>query len=145
MAASMTREGAIRVACATDSGQVIDGHFGACKAFVIWDVGRTAIDFVEARSTLPADEADDRNAARAGLMNDCQVGCFLSIGGPAAAKVVRAGVHPLKVAPGTTMEAMLARLQEALASPPPWLAKVMGVPAASLAQYRDLVEAEDES
>ncbi|HTY04578.1 MAG TPA: NifB/NifX family molybdenum-iron cluster-binding protein [Rhodocyclaceae bacterium] len=133
--------GSIRVACATDSGQLIDGHFGACKAFVIWDVGRQDVEFVEARSTLPADEADDRNAARAALLGDCQVACFLSIGGPAAAKVVRAGVHPLKVAPGTTMDAMVARLQEALASPPPWLAKVMGVEAASLAQYRESVDA----
>jgi hypothetical protein len=39
---------------------------------------------------------------------------------------------------------MLAKLQQALKSPPPWLAKVMGVEASSLAAYRELVEAVDE-
>ncbi len=137
----MTRP--IRVACATDTGSLIDGHFGACKVFAIWDVGRDAVAFVEARSTQGVDEAEDRNAARAALIGDCQIACFQSIGGPAAAKVVRAGVHPLKVAPNTTMDAMLERLQRAIDSPPPWLAKVMGVEAASLAPWRELAETED--
>jgi nitrogen fixation protein NifX len=134
-------ERAIRVACATDSGTLIDGHFGACKAFVIYAVGPEAIEFVTARSTLAADEAEDRNQARAALIGDCQIACFASIGGPAAAKVVRAGAHPLKVAPDTSIDAMLARLQEALKNPPPWLAKVLGVEAAALAPYRELAEA----
>jgi hypothetical protein len=38
---------------------------------------------------------------------------------------------------------MLAKLQQALKSPPPWLAKVMGVEAASLATFREMAEAED--
>jgi hypothetical protein len=39
---------------------------------------------------------------------------------------------------------MLAKLQLALTNPPPWLAKVMGVEAASLAAYRELAEVEEE-
>ncbi|MCX7896496.1 MAG: NifB/NifX family molybdenum-iron cluster-binding protein [Rhodocyclaceae bacterium] len=126
----------IRVACATDSGRYIDGHFGACRAFVVWDVSPERIEFIAARSAAPADEAEDRNAARAALIDDCQIACFQSIGGPAAAKVVRAGVHPLKVPLATEMEAWLAELQKALLHPPPWLAKAMGVEAASLAPFR---------
>ncbi|MEW6163835.1 MAG: NifB/NifX family molybdenum-iron cluster-binding protein [Pseudomonadota bacterium] len=137
-------DSAIRVACATDSGKLVDGHFGSCKAFAVWDIGRESVAFVEARSTLAADEAEDRNKARAALIGDCQIACFQSIGGPAAAKVVRAGAHPLKVAPDTSMDAMLDRLQQALGSPPPWLAKVMGVEAASLAPFRELAEAGEE-
>ena len=134
---------AIRVACATDSGKLVDGHFGACKAFVIYAVRPDSVEFIDARSTLSADEAEDKNKARAELIGDCQIACFQSIGGPAAAKVVRAGAHPLKVAPDTTIDAMLERLQQALKSPPPWLAKVLGVEAAALAPYRELVEAEE--
>ena len=134
---------AIRVACATDSGKLIDGHFGACKAFVVYAVRPDSVEFIDARSTLAADEAEDKNKARADLIADCQIACFQTIGGPAAAKVVRAGAHPLKVAPDTTIDAMLARLQEALKSPPPWLAKVLGVEAAALNPYRDLVDAEE--
>ena len=132
--------GSIRVACATDSGELIDGHFGSCRAFVLYDVSPGAVEFVNAVSTAAADEAEDRNMARAALIGDCQIACFQSIGGPAAAKVVRAGAHPLKVAPNTRIDDMMAKLQQALESPPPWLAKVMGVEAASLASYRELAE-----
>lgn len=130
----MTRP--IRIACATDSGHLIDGHFGACRAFVVWDIDPETIAFVEARSTLEADESEDRNRARAELIQDCQILCVQAIGGPAAAKVVRVGAHPLKVPADTSMEGMLERLQQALRNPPPWLARVMGVEAPALAPYR---------
>ncbi|MDR2032881.1 MAG: dinitrogenase iron-molybdenum cofactor biosynthesis protein, partial [Azoarcus sp.] len=84
---------------------------------------------------LDADEAEDKNAARAAIIADCQIVYLQSIGGPAAAKVVRAGVHPVKQARGGPARESLTRLQDSLASPPPWLARVMGVPAASLQKY----------
>lgn len=136
--------GTIRVACATDSGPLIDGHFGSCRAFLIYQVSQDAVEFLNALSTATADEAEDRNKARAALIGDCQIACFQSIGGPAAAKVVRAGTHPLKVAPNTRVDDMLARLQQALTNPPPWLAKAMGVEAGSLAVYRELAEVGEE-
>ncbi len=136
--------GTIRVACATDSGELIDGHFGSCRAFLVYQVSPSAVEFVNALSTATADEAEDRNKARAALISGCQIACFQSIGGPAVAKVVRVGAHPIKVAPNTRVDDMLARLQQALKSPPPWLAKVMSVEAASLAGFRELAEAVEE-
>ncbi|MNE73320.1 hypothetical protein D3C80_1693240 [compost metagenome] len=51
----------------------------------------------------------------------------VSIGGPAAAKVVKAGIHPLKKPQGDQAEVVLAELQRVMAgSPPPWLAKLLG-------------------
>lgn len=135
----------IRVACASNNGETLDGHFGSCERFLIYQVSAGEIRLVEVRPTLEADHAEDRNAARAVLIGDCQVGYFQSIGGPAAAKVVRAGVHPVKVAKAAEAREILVELQKAIASPPPWLAKVMGVEAASLAQYRELAGADEES
>ncbi|MDR2092197.1 MAG: dinitrogenase iron-molybdenum cofactor biosynthesis protein, partial [Azoarcus sp.] len=93
---------------------------------------------------LDADEAEDKNAARAAIIADCQIVYLQSIGGPAAAKVVRAGVHPVKQARGGPARESLARLQDSLASPPPWLARVMGVPAASLVRYAQELAAQAE-
>ena len=87
------------------------------------------------RTTVEADTAEDRNAARSALINDCQVVYVQSIGGPAAAKVVRAGVYPIKKPAGGPARGVLVELQRRLASPPPWLARIMGVPAASLARF----------
>jgi nitrogen fixation protein NifX len=135
----------VRVACASNNDELLDGHFGSAERFLIYQVSRTEIRLVKVRPALEADHAEDRNAARAALIGDCQVGYFQSIGGPAAAKVVRAGVHPVKIAKSAPARETLARLQSALASPPPWLAKAMGVEASSLAPFRELVEAGDES
>jgi nitrogen fixation protein NifX len=127
--------GSIRVACASNTGEVLDGHFGSCERFLIYQLTPGESRLIAIRSTLEADYAEDRNAARASLIADCNVLCIQSIGGPAAAKVVRAGGHPVKVPHPEAARAVIGRLQTALHHPPPWLAKVMGVKAASLEKF----------
>ncbi|MEI6415764.1 MAG: NifB/NifX family molybdenum-iron cluster-binding protein [Pseudomonadota bacterium] len=134
--------GSVRVAMASNSGENLDGHFGTCERFLIYQVSPTALRLLALRPTLEADAAKDRNAARAELIQDCQLVYVQSIGGPAAAKVVRAGVHPIKLPAGGAARETLTRLQASLRYPPPWLARVMGVEAASLAPFRELAEAE---
>jgi nitrogen fixation protein NifX len=135
--------GSLRVAVAANRGENLDGHFGSCDRFLIYQVGRDEIRLIGVRSTAEADVAEDKNAARSALIGDCQIVYVQSIGGPAAAKVVRAGVHPVKKPAGGPARAALAELQERLASPPPWLARIMGVPAASLAPFEDGLEEEE--
>lgn len=132
--------GSIRVACASHSGEMIDGHFGSCDRFLIYQVAPGGLRLIAARPTLEADHEDDRNAARARLIADCQVVYVQSIGGPAAAKVVRVGAHPVKVAAASAARELLAQLQRTLTAPPPWLAKAMGVPAQSLARFAEALE-----
>ena len=126
--------GSIRVACASNREDLLDGHFGSCERFLVYQVSPTEVRLIGVRPTLEADHAEDRNVARAALIDDCQIVYVQSIGGPATAKVVRAGVHPVKVAGGTAL-ATLAQLQQALQHPPPWLARIMGVEATSLARF----------
>jgi nitrogen fixation protein NifX len=133
--------GSIRVACASNNEELLDGHFGSCERFLIYQVSPAEARLIAVRPTLEADHAEDRNVARAALINDCQVVYVQSIGGPATAKVVRAGVHPVKVGAGGTAHDTLVQLQQALKSPPPWLARVMGVEAGSLAKFAADMEA----
>lgn len=118
----------IRVACASNNGEQLDGHFGSCARFLIYQVSSEEIRLVDIRATTGDKEAEDKNAFRSELIQDCDVLYVGSIGGPAAAKVVKMGVHPIKVPQGGPTEAMLTQLKTVLSgSPPPWLAKVMGV------------------
>ncbi|ALG66998.1 dinitrogenase iron-molybdenum cofactor biosynthesis protein [Beggiatoa leptomitoformis] len=118
----------IRVACASNTGETLDGHFGSCNRFLIYQVSKDEIRLVDLRSTTPTEEVDDKNAFRAELISDCHVMYVASIGGPAAAKVVKAGIHPIKAPEGGDILTALHELKVVLASaPPPWLAKVMGV------------------
>lgn len=117
----------IRVACASNEGELLNGHFGSCRYFLVYQVSADEIRLVDVREAREPDDADDRNAWRAGLIADVQVLFVASIGGPAAAKVVRAGVHPIKYPLGGDARAKIAELQSKIGSaPPPWLAKAMG-------------------
>jgi Dinitrogenase iron-molybdenum cofactor. len=67
---------------------------------------------------------------RAELIQDCQVIYIAAVGGPAAAKIVKLGIHPVKLAAIVPIADIVAQLQSVIAdAPPPWLAKVMGIEA----------------
>jgi len=122
--------GSIRVAVASSGEQNIDGHFGSCPRYLVYQVSPEEVRLIDVRATDGADEADDKNAFRASLIGDCHVAYMQSVGGPAAAKVVRAGIHPIKLPEGGHAPEVLAQLQTVMAgTPPPWLAKIIGVPA----------------
>ena len=117
----------IRVACASNKGEELDGHFGSCARFLIYQLSATEMRLIDVRSANGPEARDDKNAYRAGLIDDCQVLFVASIGGPAAAKVVKAGVHPIKYPAGGSARERMQALQKVIVdSPPPWLAKVMG-------------------
>jgi len=120
----------IRVACASNSSTQLNGHFGSCARFLIYQVSKDESRLVAIRSTQGDKEADDKNAFRAEIINDCHVLYVMSIGGPAAAKVVKNGLHPIKQPQGGDVNDVIDNLKQVLgSSPPPWLAKVMGVGA----------------
>lgn len=119
--------GSIRVAMASNGGEDFDGHFGSCSRFLVYQMSAGEIRLIAVRSTADDVEAEDKNKYRADLIRDCQVLYIVSIGGPAAAKVVRADIHPIKQPNGGKARDVLAELQDVIAnSPPPWLAKAMG-------------------
>lgn len=132
--------GSIRVACASNKDELLDGHFGSCERFLVYQVSPGEARLIAIRPTEEADQAEDKNASRAALIGDCQVVYVQSIGGPATAKVVRAGIHPVKVTASGKAGDTLVQLQQALQSPPPWLARIMGVEAGSLSRFAASVE-----
>lgn len=140
--------GSIRVACASNSGELLDGHFGSCSRFLIYQVSPDAVRLIDRRDagageeTATDDPDVDKNALRAAVIADCQILYVVSIGGPPVAKVVRAGVHPIKRPGGGDARAIVSELMPVLAgSPPPWLAKILGTPAEARARFA--IEAEE--
>lgn len=118
--------GSIRVACASNGGETLDGHFGSARRFLVYQISASEVRLIDARTASDAG-AEDKNAYRADLIRDCQVLYCASIGGPAAAKVVKADIHPIKDAAGGSARERMQALSAVLAhKPPPWLAKVMG-------------------
>ena len=117
----------IRVACASNRGEMLDGHFGSCLRFLIYQVSEAEIRLIDVRRVEESDRAEDKNGYRASLIDDCQILFVTSIGGPAAAKVIRAGVHPVKKPLAGSARDEIQALQQVIGEhAPPWLAKVLG-------------------
>ncbi|MBK1694063.1 dinitrogenase iron-molybdenum cofactor biosynthesis protein [Chromatium weissei] len=117
----------IRVACASDTDENLDGHFGAARRFLIYQVSAIEHRLIDVRTVNEYAAGEDKNAYRAELIADCQVLYVASIGGPAAAKVIKREIHPIKDDQGGSARIRIHALQQVLAhKAPPWLAKVMG-------------------
>ena len=115
-----------RIAIATNDGTHINGHFGSCEAFAIYEFDVDTIEYIESRTAATV-EGVEKNSVRADQLTDCHLLYVASIGGPAAAKVIRHGLHPLKDAQEGPIADTLAKLQQVLqGTPPPWMAKLMG-------------------
>jgi len=125
--------GSVRIACASNEGLHVDGHFGSCSQFLVYQVSAAESRLIDIRNAeIPKGlEVDDKNLFRAELVQDCQVLYIASVGGPAAAKIVKLGIHLMKLSGIETIVDIIAQLQTVIAgTPPPWLAKVMGIEAA---------------
>lgn len=124
--------GSVRIACASNDAINVDGHFGSCNQFMIYQVSADEARLIDIRYTsIPEGlEVDDKNVFRAELIQDCQVLYMASVGGPAAAKIVRLGIHPMKLPGIEPIAGIIDQLQAVISgTPPPWLAKVMGIEA----------------
>jgi len=125
--------GSVRIACTTDDGINVNGHFGSCRLFMIFQLSADNIRLVAIRDPEVPEGlvVDDKNLYRAELIQDCQVLYTAAVGGPAAAKIVKLGIHPIKLPDVENIQHIIKQLQQVIAdAPPPWLAKVMGIAAA---------------
>ena len=125
---------AVRVAIATQDLKSMNAHFGSARRLAVYDVTEDGWRFVEAhdftdvsdQSGSHRDEGDDRIARKTQALAGCHLLFCLAIGGPSAAKVVAAKVHPIKVPRPASIEEVLERTRAMLAgSPPPWLRKIL--------------------
>ncbi|MFZ2448916.1 MAG: NifB/NifX family molybdenum-iron cluster-binding protein [Methylovulum miyakonense] len=122
----------VRIACASDDAIHVNGHFGACAWFMVYQVNADEARLIDIRTAeIPEGlVVDDKNVYRAEQIQDCKVLYVASVGGPAAAKIVRLGIHPMKLDEVASLAEIISQLQTVMAgSPPPWLAKAMGIDA----------------
>lgn len=128
----------IRVAITSKDGLWIDDQFSNCYKIYIFQVSAVGHQLIEIRDTTTEEtiKGDEKRVYRAKLIKDCQVLYSLSIGGPVAAKIIKLGIHPVKVHNVVSIDSILDQLQHVLASsPPPWLAKSMGLKPTSSNLY----------
>jgi nitrogen fixation protein NifX len=130
--------GSVRIACASTDAIQVDGHFGSCTQFMVYQVSAEEVRLIDVRCAELPDGlvVPDKNVYRAELIQDCRVLYVASVGGPAAAKIVRLGIHPMKLPEVQSIAAIIEQLQAVIAgTPPPWLAKAMGIDASQRVRF----------
>lgn len=122
-------QGAIRVALASNTQGQVDGHFGSCLRFEIFDVAQSGITPRGCRGTQHLGKGKSMDAEktnrRISLVRDCDILAVQSIGGPPAARVINSGIMPLKLPVPRALDELLAELRQRLDHPPPWMALSM--------------------
>ncbi|MGK3995697.1 nitrogen fixation protein NifX [Sorangium sp. So ce1024] len=140
----------LRVAIATQDLKSMNAHFNSARRFAVYEVSPHESRFIEAvgfdsvtdESGSHKAEGDDRIASKVAALAGCNLLFVLAIGGPAAAKVVNARIHPVKLSEPEPIDQVIARVQGMMTSnPPPWLRKAMM--AAGAARSMHFLDEED--
>ena len=89
-------------------------------------VGAAGFDDVTAQAGRH-DDIDDKITPKVEALTGCALLFVLAIGGPSAAKVVKAGIHPVKRKDPGSIADIIEETQTMLkGSPPPFLRKILG-------------------
>ena len=124
----------MKVAIATQDLKTVDAHFAGARTIAIYEVSTEGSKMLEAfrfdavsnEDGNHGDEYDDRIGPRLDAIRGCQLLFVRAIGGPAAARVVNARIHPIKVTSDEPIGDVLGRCQTMLqGNPSPWLRKVL--------------------
>ncbi len=122
-------DNSIKVAFATKDLETIDAHFGGALKFVVYDVSKDGFILDGVIKTSPSDmSGDEKTEFKIKALEGINMVYCESIGGTAAAKVIRAGMNPMKVPEPRKIEEVLKELVEMInTNPPPWIKRIMNI------------------
>ena len=125
---SLEGDGAIiKVAFASKDSEFVNEHFGWARQFFIYEVSERGFRLAE---IIKHDEEDEDEEGKIDRriegIKEAGILCCQAIGPTAAAKVVRAKIHPIKVNEEKSIKEALEELTKMLAgNPPPWIKKIL--------------------
>ncbi len=144
--------GRMKVAFTTTDMKTVDAHFAGARTIAVYDVGADEAAFLQAvqfdqasgQEGKHGDDGEARIQARIDALDGCALLFVKAIGGPAAAKVVRAGIHPIKLPQPEAIADVIGRVQGMMkGTPPPWLRKIMMQGQGGGADGLDFLEDDD--
>jgi len=124
-----TAENAMKVAFATKDMETVNAHFGGAKEFVVYNVSK---DGFELNGVIKTDTSeltgDEKTEYKVEALTGINMMYVESIGGTAAAKVIRAGISPMKVPEPRRIEDVLKELVDMINdNPPPWVKQIINM------------------
>ena len=122
-------ENAMKVAFASKDLETINAHFGGAREFVVYNVSKEGFELSGVIKTDTSELAgDDKTDFKVKALEGVNIMYCESIGGTAAAKVIRAGISPMKVQEPRPIEEVLNELVAMInGNPPPWIKRIMHI------------------
>jgi nitrogen fixation protein NifX len=122
-------DNAMKVAFATKDMETVNAHFGGAKEFVVYNVSK---DGFELNGVIKSDttglSGDDKTDFKVKSLEGINIMYVESIGGTAAAKVIRAGINPMKMPEPRRIEDVLKELVAMInGNPPPWVKRIINM------------------
>ncbi|MDA8157337.1 MAG: NifB/NifX family molybdenum-iron cluster-binding protein [Actinomycetota bacterium] len=129
----------MRVAFATTDGVSVNEHFGRAGMFSIYEFSRGEYNFLEARKFADGRdteieaakgmgaEHEDKVQKKVDALSDCRIVYMTEVGGPSAARLIKNGVMPLKVADSTPVLELMEKLVQTAGKQkaPVWLRRAL--------------------
>jgi nitrogen fixation protein NifX len=124
-----TPENAMKVAFATKDLETVNAHFGGALEFAVYNVSTDGFSMSGVVKTDTSDlQGDAKTDYKVKALHGINIMYCESIGGTAAAKVIRAGINPMKVNEPRRIEEVLKELVEMInGNPPPWVKRIMNI------------------
>ena len=123
------REDSMKIAFATKDMQNVNAHFGGAKEFLIYDVSKDGFSIYGVVKTDTSKlNGDDKTDYKVQALSGVNIMYCESIGGTAAAKVIRSGINPMKIKETQNIEKILQELVDMINdNPPPWIKRIMNI------------------
>lgn len=117
----------MKVAFATKDLVSVDEHFGWAKQFAVYDITKEGFTLSEVvKSEESPENEDDKINSKIDAVRGCAIVYCQAIGPTAAARVVKAQIHPIKVEKVIPIEEALNSLVAMLnGNPPPWIKRIV--------------------
>jgi nitrogen fixation protein NifX len=120
----------MKIAFTTSNNIHINAHFGSAKKIDVYEVDKAGYNFVETLKfdgNLNEDGNEDKLLPKIEALYDCTIVYVSTIGGSAAARLIRKKITPVKAqSEEQEIAEVLTKLVETLnGNPPPWLRKAL--------------------
>jgi len=117
----------MKVAFATKDLVSVDEHFGWAKQFAVYEITKDGFKLSEVvKSEESPENEDDKINSKIDAVRGCAIVYCQAIGPTAAARVVKAQIHPIKVEKAIPIEEALNSLVRMLnGNPPPWIKRII--------------------
>lgn len=118
----------VRIAFATSDRKQVDQHFGAAEAFAIYELSDGEAKLVELAQFTDSDVAMDGHegklASKIALLEGSAAVYCNAVGASAVKQLLAAGIQPMKVEEGASIDDLLSGLNASMAAEPPaWMVK----------------------